>query len=69
MTPDAPKNPFSYHKPDDSLIPKIEEVREAYKALYAVIGLALPDSRYKSLAITEAESSMQWAIKSIIMNS
>lgn len=65
MTPE--KNPFDYQKPSDENIKKIESVREAYKALYAVLK-GLKPTREVSLAITNLEQSANWAIKSLVFN-
>jgi hypothetical protein len=60
-------NPFGYFKPAESMLPLIQEVREAYTALHKFI-LTLPASRQRSVAITELETSAMWAIKGLVLN-
>ena len=60
-------NPFGYFKPAEEMLPKIQEVRDAYSALHKVL-LALPASRQNSIAITELETSAMWAIKGLVLN-
>lgn len=60
-------NPFGYFKPSDEMLPKIQETRDAYSALYNFL-LTLPNSRQKSIAITELETSAMWAIKCLVLN-
>ena len=61
------KTPFDYRKPDDSLIPLIQEVREAYNVVYHAL-MELPATRERAIALTELETSGMWAIKSIVFN-
>ncbi len=60
-------NPFGYFKPNESMLPKIQEVRDAYTILYKHI-LTLPPSRERAVAITELETSAMWAIKGLVLN-
>jgi len=61
-------NPFGYFKPSENMLPKIQEVREKFSELHKFL-LTLPDSRQKSIAITEIETSAMWAIKGLVLNS
>lgn len=61
----ADLNTFDYQKPTEENIPVIEATREAYKTLYEHI-LTLPESRQRSVAITNLEQSAMWAIKGIV---
>lgn len=63
----TPKTPFDYRKPDDRLIPLIQEVRDAYNVVWSVLS-KLDKSRENAIALTELESSCQWAIKDIVFN-
>ena len=60
-------NPFGYFKPSDDMLPKIQEVRDAYTTLHKHI-LTLPASRERAVAITELETSAMWAIKGLVLN-
>lgn len=60
-------NPFGYFKPADAMLPKIQEVRDAYTTLHKFL-LTLPTSRQNSIAITELETSAMWAIKGLVLN-
>ena len=60
-------NPFGYFKPDESMLPIIQEVRDAYTVLHKHL-LTLPASRQNSIAITELETSAMWAIKGLVLN-
>lgn len=63
----TPINPFGYFKPADSMLPLIQEVREAYTVIHKKL-LSLPASRERSVAITELETSAMWAIKGLVLN-
>ena len=63
----TPKNPFGYFKPDESMLPLIQEVRDAYTVLYKKLQ-TLPMSREMAVAKTELETSAMWAIKGLVLN-
>lgn len=60
-------NPFGYFKPSEDMLPVIQEMRVAYDTLYRKI-LTLPNSRERSVAITELETSSMWCIKGLVIN-
>lgn len=60
-------NPFGYFKPSEEMLPRIQEVREAYTKLHVFIQ-TLPASRQRSIAITDLETSAMWAIKGLVLN-
>ncbi len=60
-------NPFGYFKPNEAMLPLIQETRDAYSALHEFL-LKLPASRHRSIAITELETSSMWAIKGLVFN-
>lgn len=64
---DMNKHPFEYQTPTEDHVKKIQEVRNAYKALYEVL-MTLPESRERALAITKLEESSMWANKGIVFN-
>ena len=52
---------FDYHAPTNERINKHENVRAACRTLAHSINIDCPDSREKSLAITNLEQAMMWA--------
>ena len=60
-------NPFGYFKPNEEMLPLIQEVRDAYTIVHKFL-LTLPKSRHQSIAITELETSAMWAIKGLVLN-
>lgn len=53
------------HAPSDSMIPRFEGVRGAAKDLGSVILTLCPPSRERSLALTQLEQTVMWAVASI----
>lgn len=60
-------NPFGYFKPADTMLPLIQDVRDAYSTVHKFL-LSLPSSRQRAIAITELETSAMWAIKGLVLN-
>ena len=60
-------NPFGYFKPADTMLPLIQETRDAYSQVHKFL-LSLPASRQRSVAITDLETSAMWAIKGLVLN-
>jgi len=60
--------PFAYHKPSEDGLAKITELREGFSWLKATIEKNCPESRQRSVAITELETSAMWAIKAVVFN-
>lgn len=54
-------------KPSETMLPKIQVTREAYKVIHAHL-LSLPPSRERAVAITELETSAMWAVKGLVFN-
>jgi hypothetical protein len=68
-----PQNPelerrFTYHAPKSSQPARYERIRNAAKNLAYLIDQACPDSREKSLALTNLEQAVMWANASIARN-
>lgn len=59
---------YAYHKPSDSGISIIQELREAYSALHERIEMLCPPSRERAVALTNLEESAMWSIKSVVCN-
>ena len=64
----AAKHIFEYQAPDENQIQMIKKLREQYRLLYEAINALLPDSREKSLAITNLEQSNMWANKAVVFS-
>lgn len=54
-------------KPEDLQIQKIENIRAEYKKVVESLAQNCPDSRELSIAITNLEDSLMWAVKSIVL--
>lgn len=59
------ENRFKYHKPNEHQQKKYEHLRASFLVLARLIDELCPDSREKSIAMTELETSMFWANASI----
>lgn len=60
--------PFAYHKPSDYGLERINRLREEFSRVKAVIEQVCPESRHRSVAITELETAAMWAIKAVVFN-
>ena len=61
-------NNFKYHAPTGTQQQRYEFIRAEAKALAENFLINCPDSREKSLAITNLEQAMMWANASIARN-
>lgn len=68
MTPGQIENNFIYHAPKEGQAEKYQEVRDKLKEAAILINNSCPESREKSLALTNLEQSMMWANASIARN-
>lgn len=68
MTKEQIENTFTYHKPFGDQPQKYEAIRKHAKALAHVINDLCPDSREKSLAITQLQLSTMCANSAIAIN-
>lgn len=59
---------FAYHKPSPEGLAKIGCLRVEFSELLNTIKNECPDSREKSVAITQLETAAMWAIKSVVCN-
>ena len=62
------ENNFKYHSPDELQIDKYQAIRDLAKTLAHFIDETCPDSREKSLAITNLEQAVMWANAAIARN-
>lgn len=60
--------PFAYHKPSEDGMAKITSLREGFSRIKGLIELHCPESRQRSVALTELETSAMWAIKAVVFN-
>lgn len=68
MTTDQINNIFTYHAPKDGQPAKYETLRENARQLAHAINELCPESREKSLAITNLQMSVMMANASIAIN-
>jgi hypothetical protein len=62
------KKTYAYHKPSESGIDKIAQLRKAFSDLDDLITALAPNSREKSVALTNLETTAMWAIKAVVCN-
>lgn len=60
--------PFAYHRPSVDGLQRITQLRELFSVAKKVIEEVCPDSRHRSVAITELETAAMWAIKAVVFN-
>ena len=68
MTKEQIENVFTYHAPVGNQSERYIKIREAAKEFAFVIDGACPESREKSLALTDLQKCVQWANASIAIN-
>lgn len=59
---------YMYHKPSDAGLQKITELREGVSLLHDLIESVAPESRERSVALTNLEQAAMWAIKAVVCN-
>ncbi len=60
--------PYAYHQPSPEGLEKITRLREHFSEGERLIRELCPESRQRSVAITENETTAMWAIKSVVFN-
>jgi hypothetical protein len=65
---DQIENNFKYHAPKEGQPAKYESLRNKAKELAYLIEEVCPNSREKSVALTNLETSVMWANASIARN-
>jgi hypothetical protein len=68
MTDKEIENIFTYHKPFGDQPTRYENLRSVAKELATLVEKSCPNSREKSLAITNLQQSIMWANASIAIN-
>ena len=59
---------FTHHAPKGNQAERYQEIRDNARALAELIDIMCPESREKSLAITNLEQAVMWANASIARN-
>lgn len=57
---------FDYHEINPETLEKIKKARNSIKGLATYLDSMLPDGRYKSMFMTDLESALTWASKSLV---
>lgn len=60
--------PYAYHKPSEDGLAKINRLREKFSEVDQLINEVCPNSRHRSVAITNNETTAMWAIKAVVFN-
>jgi hypothetical protein len=68
MTADQINNNFSYHAPKNDQQQRYETIRAEARDLAFIINGLCPESREKSLALTNLEQAIMWANAAIARN-
>lgn len=68
MTNEQIENIFTYHKPFGDQPQRYQLIRDTARLLAATINAACPESREKSLALTNLQQAVMWANASIAIN-
>ena len=68
MTNEQIDNTFTYHKPTGTQPERYEKIRSDAKVLARTIQDSCPESREKSLALTNLQQAVMWANASIAIN-
>jgi len=56
------------HRPSDDAIMQIESMREDFIAVAEMVQQVTPESREQSLALTNLEQALMWAVAAIARN-
>jgi hypothetical protein len=62
------KKTYAYHKPSQDGIVKVASLRALFSKAHEAIEGLCPQSRERSIALTELETAAMWAIKSVVCN-
>lgn len=68
MTQEQLDNNFKYHAPQGDQTDRYQAIRDQAKELAELINKTCPESREKSLAMTNIEQGVMWANASIARN-
>lgn len=59
---------FAHHTPTDEGLGKIRTLRKAFTELESAIWSLVPNTRERSVALTNLETAAMWAIKALVVN-
>ena len=59
---------YNYHKPSAEGLKRVAMIRQAFTTLDTTIKELAPETRERSVAITNLEQAAMWAIKSVVCN-
>ncbi len=62
------KKTYAYHRPSDAGLNTTRMLRVAFSQMHEMIDKLAPDSREKSVALTNLETTAMWAIKAVVCN-
>ena len=62
------ERPYAYHKPSDTGLSKITQLRKLFSDADKLLKANCPPSRELSVAITNLETTAMWAIKAVVLN-
>lgn len=68
MTKEQIENIFTYHAANADQTERYQRIREWAKELATIINRDCPESREKSLALTNLQQAVMWANASIAIN-
>ena len=68
MTKEQIENIFTYHAANADQAERYQRIREWAKELATIINRDCPESREKSLALTNLQQAIMWANASIAIN-
>lgn len=60
--------PYAYHRPSPAGLDKITELRELFSHVEQRLQAICPESRQRSIAITNNEQTCMWSIKAVVVN-
>lgn len=60
--------PYAYHAPTADGLARITRLREHFSEGERLIREVCPESRHRSVALTENETTAMWAIKAVVFN-
>lgn len=60
--------PYAYHKPSSQGLEAITRLREMFSQVDRTIREVCPNTRERSIALTNNEQTAMWAIKSVVFN-
>lgn len=60
--------PYAYHQPSTDGLTRIDRLREKFSEVERLILEVCPESRHRSVALTNNETTAMWAIKAVVFN-